>query len=87
MEAERINLIGNSLEDLPPARPIYGGIFDFDATAERLRTVNASLEDPSVWNDLKKAQELGKERNRSMPSCSRSTSSPMSWPTTPNCSR
>ena len=40
----------------------YGGIFDYAAKAERLRTVNASLEDPSVWNDPKKAQELGKEK-------------------------
>lgn len=40
----------------------YGGIFDYDAKAERLRTVNASLEDPTVWNDPKKAQELGKEK-------------------------
>ena len=43
-------------------RKIYGGIFDFDAKSERLRTVNASLEDPSVWNDPKRAQELGKEK-------------------------
>ncbi len=40
----------------------YGGIFDYDAKAERLRTVNASLEDPSVWNEPKRAQELGKEK-------------------------
>ncbi len=46
----------------PRARPSYGGIFDFDAKFERLRTVNASLEDPAVWNDPKKAQELGKEQ-------------------------
>lgn len=39
-----------------------GGIFDYDAKADRLRTVNASLEDPAVWNDPKKAQELGKEK-------------------------
>ena len=39
-----------------------GGIFDYPAKAERLRTVNASLEDPAVWNDPKKAQELGKEK-------------------------
>jgi len=44
------------------ARWTYGGIFDFDAKSERLRTVNASLEDPTVWNDPKKAQELGKEK-------------------------
>ena len=46
----------------PSARPISGGIFDYDAKYERLRTVNASLEDPAVWNDPKKAQELGKEK-------------------------
>ena len=42
----------------------YGGIFDFDAKSERLRTVNAALEDPAVWNDPKKAQELGKEKKQ-----------------------
>ncbi len=52
----------------PPSRicnsapPLYGGIFDVDTKADRLRTVNASLEDPAVWNDPKKAQELGKEQ-------------------------
>ena len=44
------------------ARSSSGGIFDYAAKAERLRTVNASLEDPAVWNDPKKAQELGKEK-------------------------
>ena len=43
---------------------ISGGIFDFDAKSERLRTVNAALEDPTVWNDPKKAQELGKEKKQ-----------------------
>ncbi|MBS7349036.1 MAG: peptide chain release factor 2, partial [Comamonas sp.] len=37
---------------------------DYDAKFERLRTVNASLEDPSVWNDPKKAQELSKEKKQ-----------------------
>ncbi len=46
----------------PLAPPSYGGIFDYDVKAERLRTVNAALEDPTVWNDPKKAQELGKEK-------------------------
>ncbi len=40
----------------------YGGIFDYAGKAERLRTVNAALEDPAVWNDPRKAQELGKEK-------------------------
>ena len=34
------------------------------AKADRLRPVNAALEDPAVWNDPQKAQELGKEKKR-----------------------
>ena len=44
------------------APPSFGGIFDYAAKSERLRTVNASLEDPTVWNDPKRAQELGREK-------------------------
>ncbi|TDR31795.1 peptide chain release factor 2 (bRF-2) [Hydromonas duriensis] len=40
----------------------YGGIFDYDTKADRLIVVNAELEDPNVWNDSKRAQELGKEK-------------------------
>ena len=50
------------LSTCPSGHKSYGGIFDYDAKFERLRTVNASLEDPAVWNDPKKAQELGKEK-------------------------
>jgi len=45
-----------------PAPANFGGIFDYDAKADRLRTVNAALEDPAVWNEPKKAQELAKEK-------------------------
>ena len=40
----------------------FGGIFDYDVKAERLDVVNAELEDPNVWNDPKRAQELGREK-------------------------
>ena len=40
----------------------YGGIFDFAAKSDKLEQVNAELEDPDVWNDPKKAQDLGKEK-------------------------
>ncbi|MDD0840470.1 peptide chain release factor 2 [Curvibacter sp. HBC61] len=62
MEAERVNLIGTNLADLSARTVDLRRYLDYDAKAERLRTVNASLEDPSVWNDPKKAQELGKEK-------------------------
>ena len=39
-----------------------GGIFDFDAKANRLNEVNRALEDSRVWDDPKRAQELGKEK-------------------------
>lgn len=44
------------------ANRLYGGIFDYDAKAERLHVVNAELEDPAVWNDPKHAQDLGREK-------------------------
>lgn len=40
----------------------YGGIFDYDVKAERLVEVNQELESPDVWNDAKRAQDLGKEK-------------------------
>jgi peptide chain release factor 2 len=41
---------------------IYGGIFDFDLKSEKLEQVNGELEDPKVWDDPKRAQDLGKEK-------------------------
>ena len=40
----------------------YGGIFDFDSKQERLAEVTQIAEDPAIWNDAKRAQELGRER-------------------------
>jgi peptide chain release factor 2 len=39
-----------------------GGIFDFDAKQKRLAEVAKLIEDPAIWEDNKRAQELGKER-------------------------
>src|SRR5215472_4430253 len=50
--------------DCSSGLPICGGIFDFDAKAERLGAVARALEDPGVWNDPKRAQDLGKERKQ-----------------------
>ena len=43
-------------------RPNFGGIFDFDRKSEKLEQVNQEMEDPSIWNDQKRAQEMGKEK-------------------------
>ena len=39
-----------------------GGIFDFENKSQKLEEVNGLLEDPKVWDNAKKAQELGKEK-------------------------
>lgn len=41
-----------------------GGIFDFDQKERRLEEVNQELENPDIWNDPEKAQELNKEKKR-----------------------
>jgi peptide chain release factor 2 len=46
------------------ALPICGGIFDFDGKSARLATVAKGLEDPKVWDDPKRAQELGREKKQ-----------------------
>ena len=42
----------------------YGGIFDFDTKQHRLVEVQRELEQPDIWNNPARAQELGKERAR-----------------------
>ena len=39
-----------------------GGIFDFDTKHARLIEVGRQLEEPDVWSDAKRAQELGREK-------------------------
>src|ERR1700761_6449370 len=39
-----------------------GGIFDYDRKSHRLTEVNATMENPAIWNDPKRAQELGREK-------------------------
>lgn len=46
------------------ARRSYGGIFDFESKQHRLIEVQRELEQPDIWNDPQRAQELGRERAR-----------------------
>ena len=39
-----------------------GGFFDYDTKQERLTEVSELSEDPAIWQDAKRAQELGRER-------------------------
>ncbi|PTT83978.1 peptide chain release factor 2 [Pelomonas sp. HMWF004] len=62
MDIEHINQIGNSLADLTARTDALRGYLDFDRKALRLNEVNAALENPKVWDEPKRAQELGKEK-------------------------
>ncbi|WMW82457.1 peptide chain release factor 2 [Undibacterium cyanobacteriorum] len=62
MEAERLNSISNLLADLRSRETELRRYLDFDIKSEKLEQVNGELEDPKVWDDPKRAQELGKEK-------------------------
>ncbi|MCY4755630.1 peptide chain release factor 2 [Pelomonas aquatica] len=62
MDIEHINQIGNTIADLSARTDALRGYLDFDRKALRLNEVNAALENPKVWDEPKRAQELGKEK-------------------------
>ncbi len=41
---------------------IYGGIFDYDNKQTKLVELTRLLEDPAIWNDVKQAEQVGRER-------------------------
>ncbi len=47
-----------------PEQPNSGGIFDYEGKRDRLEEVVRLTEDPDVWNDPKRAQDLGRERKQ-----------------------
>ena len=48
--------------DCRRSRPSCGGIFDFEAKEKRLAALNRALEDPGLWQDQRRAQEIGREK-------------------------
>ena len=62
MEAERINLLNNTLADLEKRSGEIRVYLDYDGKKDRLEEVVGLSEDPDLWNDPKRAQEIGKER-------------------------
>ncbi|MBK7261725.1 MAG: peptide chain release factor 2 [Rubrivivax sp.] len=62
MDIEHVNSIGTLLADLSARTQQLRGYLDYDRKALRLNEVNAALENPAVWNEPKRAQELGREK-------------------------
>ena len=44
------------------SRPSCGGIFDFEAKQKRLAALNREQEDPQLWANQRRAQEIGREK-------------------------
>ncbi|HEX4234356.1 MAG TPA: peptide chain release factor 2 [Caldimonas sp.] len=62
MDVEHINAIGNRVADLTRRTEDLRGYLDYDRKALRLNEVNAALENPNVWNEPQRAQDLGREK-------------------------
>ncbi|ADL55765.1 peptide chain release factor 2 [Gallionella capsiferriformans] len=62
MEVEQINSINNHLQDLSLRSNELRRYLDYDTKQERLTEVCELAEDPAIWQDAKRAQELGRER-------------------------
>ncbi|MDX1590268.1 MAG: peptide chain release factor 2 [Oleiphilaceae bacterium] len=57
-----INPIVQNIKDLQGRTEALRGYLDYDARKERLDEVERELEQPSVWDNPERAQELGKEQ-------------------------
>ncbi|UZW76837.1 peptide chain release factor 2 [Alkalimarinus sediminis] len=57
-----VNPIVQAIKDYRSRNETLRGYLDFDTKKERLVEVERELEQPSVWDDPKNAQALGKER-------------------------
>ena len=62
METEHINQLQNQLTDLSQRNSDIRVYMDYQGKKERLEEVIGLSEDPELWNDPKRAQEIGKER-------------------------
>ncbi|MDR0702931.1 MAG: peptide chain release factor 2 [Azoarcus sp.] len=64
MEAERQNAIAERLADLAARGRELRRYLDYDVKASKLEEVIRALEDPAVWNDAARAQDLGREKRQ-----------------------
>ncbi|MFT3905472.1 MAG: peptide chain release factor 2 [Steroidobacteraceae bacterium] len=59
-----VSQLKRTFKDLEERLVSLRGFLDYDGKRERLEEVSRELEDPAIWNQPEKAQELGKERAR-----------------------
>ncbi|MGX2032226.1 peptide chain release factor 2 [Methylocaldum gracile] len=59
-----LNPLYNQIKDLKSRQAALRGYLDFDTKRERLDEVLKELEDPKIWDDPERAQNLGRERTQ-----------------------
>ncbi|HXF18502.1 MAG TPA: peptide chain release factor 2 [Burkholderiales bacterium] len=64
MEAEQLNALANQLDDLDLRSKELRRYLDFEGKRNRLSEVVHLAEDPAIWNDAKRAQDIGRERKQ-----------------------
>ncbi|MDR2208926.1 MAG: peptide chain release factor 2 [Azoarcus sp.] len=64
MEAERQNAIAERINDLAARARELRRYLDYEVKVTRLEEINLALEDPAVWSDTARAQELGREKRQ-----------------------
>ncbi|HUL65508.1 MAG TPA: peptide chain release factor 2 [Burkholderiaceae bacterium] len=62
MEAERLNLLAAHTADLTTRLTDLRRYLDVDIKIDRLAQVGKELENPKIWDEPQKAQELGREK-------------------------
>ena len=62
METEQINQLIHQLDDLGQRNHDIRAYMDYQGKKDRLEEVIGLSEDPELWNDPKRAQDIGKER-------------------------
>ncbi|MDQ3259992.1 MAG: peptide chain release factor 2 [Pseudomonadota bacterium] len=62
MEAERFNALSSQLNDLTQRTSELRRYLDFDTKHSRLIEVTKLAENPAIWQDAEKAQDLGREK-------------------------
>ncbi|MGB0847504.1 MAG: peptide chain release factor 2 [Thiolinea sp.] len=58
-----LNPVYSRIKDLQARVEALRGYLDYDNKSERFEEVSRELEDPNIWNDPDRAQQLGKERS------------------------
>ncbi|MEF8754297.1 MAG: peptide chain release factor 2 [Accumulibacter sp.] len=62
MEAEQLNSIENRIDDIAGRAGELRRYLDYDQKADQLKAVARELEDPKVWDNAERAQELGRQK-------------------------